>query len=91
MLKWEKAPIFEPPFTRDISADVLKAHISSGEMLAIPDIPSHTQATERAVQMVNKAVKHVANTQNQIGYVLNKSLARERMPKFVTKKDYKSK
>lgn len=69
ILFWDEIDIFEPPITRSISDDALKAYASSAEIIHLPKIPSHSQATERYIQSLAEVVTKVAGHTNQEGYL----------------------
>lgn len=92
LLNWNEygQDLHEPPFTRGITTSTLRRFMQSDEILHVPPIPLHTQATEYFVQVVAQTVKNVASTANQNGYALSKVASRKAMPVFRSKKDYQS-
>lgn len=58
LINWTEAEIFEPPFTHNLTDDQLKNYMhSDNEIIDVPRIPSHSQATELCVQVVKNIVR----------------------------------
>lgn len=87
--------LFEPPFTMNIPYEHISQYAETdtntdnADQLIItdPGIPCHIQATERHVQLVTHASKHVID-KNKPGFIAATIESREKRPKFDTKKDW---
>lgn len=89
ILNWDNVKLYEPPFTKTLPLNQLERYAASDDIIPVPNIPLHTQATERFVRVVNEAVKNVANVGKQNSYAHNKVNSRKKMPALSSKRDYK--
>lgn len=82
--------IWEPPVlqTMKLSVQDLQELRLSHDIIQIPEIPSHTQATERYVQVTAQQVKRTSNIQLQQGAIHNTATYRSAMPKFNSVRDF---
>lgn len=82
--------IWEPPVlqTKKLSIHDLQELRLSHDIIQIPEIPSHTQATERYVQVTAQQVKRTSNIQLQQGAIHNTAAYRRAMPKFNSVRDF---
>lgn len=84
MIYWNEQ-LFEPPLTRKLSEDQLKAIIDVP--LIVPKFPCHTQMVERGVKMVTEAAANVYGHEAREGYIRQRINCRTIIPKFASKKD----
>ena len=83
LIDWSKERIIEPPLTLSVSeADLL----SFGE--SVPKFPVHTQAVERAVQVVTQAASAVVGQEARHGYICARLKHTKLVPMFESKKDF---
>lgn len=82
--------ISEPPILKKFNFSLKNLHelSCSDDIIQIEEIPSHTQATERYVQVTAQQVKRTSNINLQQGAIHNTASYRKAMPKFDTVKDF---
>lgn len=82
--------ILEPPILQkyNLSLKDLDELSNSDDIIMIDEIPSHTQATERFIQVTAQKVKRTSNLNLQQGAIYNTALYRNAMPKFDVVKDF---
>lgn len=85
----------DPPVLRDIPVNETDIDLLSSERILqhefgvfLKDMPSHTQAVERCVQMVTDASKKVSGEERRDGFIANKIASRNMMPTFDSKKQF---
>lgn len=88
MIDWRKLITFEPPFTQQYSDEELKMFVNSDDIIMVPDIPCHTQATEHCIQALSETVGKICGEKRQNGYLENKITSRKRNINKITKKGY---
>ena len=76
--------VFEPPFTRSIPYDTLKEYLNISDS----KIPSHIQGTEGHVQLLARVSKRVI-PENVKAVMATTLESRAKLPRFVSKKDFK--
>jgi hypothetical protein len=85
---------FEPPFTKHLSLDELKYYKNSKEdIIEVPALPCHSQATEYNVQIVKNIVTKYAGYENQDQRIKTKILSRSLNKEFDShcrKSDYQT-
>lgn len=81
---WES--ITEPPLTKDLSMEQIKAFIDTPYVC---DYPCHTQSVEHGVAAVSRAVKLRRTERTQLMQVLQTAKAIKRNPGPILKKDEK--
>lgn len=91
MINWKKIIVLEPPFTKKISSENLQKFLNSDDIIQIPNIPSHTQATEHYIQALTETVGKICGEIRQNGYLENKIASRGRNANKMTKKGFKAK
>lgn len=74
--------IYEPPFTKKMSLAELKHYMESEDIIEVPNIPSHAQATEHNVQIVKSVVTKYVGHKTQDQRVRAKILARDKNQQF---------
>lgn len=74
--------ITEPPLTMEIPVEQLIN-------FDVPDLPSHTQATERCIKLVTEASQRVIGRESRHGYIVSTMFSRSVNGKFDTKRDYR--
>ena len=89
----------EPPLAMEIPTDELEMYVGTGYYPMLPEIslascsvnniPCHSQAVERHVQLVSKSASRVVGEINRDGLIRATLQSRERMPSFATKTKYK--
>ena len=53
MIDWQQCNRSEPPLTMDVSCECLQLLVTTGDkIIALPDLPNHTQAVERMIKLV---------------------------------------
>lgn len=83
IINWNEAEILEPPFTANLTDEQLKFYMNSNdEIIDIPRIPSHSQATELCVQLVKNIVKKYPGKEVQEERIKTKIFARSLNPQF---------
>ena len=81
--------VFEPPFTRSIPYDTLKEYLNQDDPpFNDPKIPSHTQGTERHVQLLASVCKRVI-PENVEAVMATTLESRAKLPRLERKKDFK--
>lgn len=88
ILFWDEIEIYEPPVTKALTYTELEAYLNSDEVIELPQIPCHSQATERYIQEIAMSVTQVAGKQNQEGFIKNRIIHKTRMKTFNNKSDY---
>lgn len=83
--------ISEPPVLQMFKFSLKMLHEMSctDQMIQFPQLPSHTQATERYVQITSQQVQRTSKCDLQQGAIHNTSAYRKAMPKFESIKDFK--
>lgn len=91
LIKFELNNVSEPPVLRkyNLSIQDLQDLSRSDEILIIDEIPSHTQATERYVQVTAQQVRRTSSVKSQQGAIHNTAAYRQAMPKFNTVNEFK--
>ena len=84
LINWSQVYITEPPLTSSLSESELR---SIGE--SMPPYPVHTQAVERAVQLVTQAASAVVGQSARHGYICVRLKHRASMPVFESKRDFR--
>lgn len=92
LIPWQDLEVTEPPVLsqfslmelEDIVMDPLSTLVSH-----IVDLPCHTQAVERAVKTVTEVSASVSGPERRDGMICAKIHARNLLPSFETKKDFK--
>lgn len=81
--------LHEPPYTRDIPLQHLtEDYYDSDEVMINVEIPCHIQSTERNVQEMTRASKHVTE-KHKSGFIATSMESREKRPKTESKRDFK--
>lgn len=83
--------IHEPPFTKQFSDDELRKYMESDDLIDVPVIPSHAQATEFHVQLVKSVVTKYVGHESQEEHITTKILARgvnQEFNRYHRKTDY---
>lgn len=95
MINWNET-FYEPPMLRDIEINnenvvhLIKKKITQHEFAShLCEIPCHTQAVERCVQLVARAAANVSGEAAREGCVLTTLKSRKNMPQFQHKAQYK--
>ena len=80
----------EPALTKNISELNLMLYIATSDLTysSFPKFPCHSQAVERAVQLVSEVSRLVCGYERREGIIKNKLMSRSEMPKIDTKKDF---
>lgn len=79
--------VFEPPFTRSIPYDTLKAYLNQDDSpFTDPKVPSHIQGTERHVQLLAAVSKRVL-PENVEAVMATTLESRDKLPRLDSKKD----
>ena len=78
--------LFEPPYTKNIAFDHLEEYAQSGMAIEKTGIPCHIQNTERCLQEVTRASKHVTE-KFKAGFLAASAKSRELHPKSDSKQD----
>lgn len=79
--------LYEPPYTKDIPLEHLQDYYESDEVVINIEIPCHIQNTERAIQEMTRASKHVTE-KHKLGFIAASVESREKREKSESKKDY---
>lgn len=81
--------LHEPPYTRDIPLQhLMEDYYDCDEVMINVEIPCHIQSTERNVQEVTRASKHVTE-KHKSGFIASSMESREKRSKTDSKKDLK--
>ncbi|XP_055922808.1 uncharacterized protein LOC129953593 [Eupeodes corollae] len=81
--------ITEPPLTRKISDDDLRAMVQNvPENIELSKYPCHTQAVERCIKLVTEASASVCGQESRDGFIKARISSRKLLPKFETKKEF---
>ena len=84
MINWHIIQLTEPPSTKRLANDEIKALINSKEKpLMIPEFPCHTQAVERTIKLVTDALQGFRD-----GFMRVEIEGRKLLPSFEYKRDY---
>lgn len=91
LIRLDMRTISEPPILQkyNFSVQNLQELSCSDHIIEFPEIPSHTQATERYVQITAQQVQRASKCESQQGAIHNTAAYRKAMPKFDTMKDFK--
>jgi len=93
LIQWEELDITEPPLISTFTDEQVEEFISTGKKLEDPsilDIPCHTQAVERSVQLVAESASSTCEYEARDRYVRVRLRSRKLIPKFGDKKNYKT-
>lgn len=89
LIHWQAVAVTEPPITRKFSTEDLREMIAEiPEKINLFKMPCHTQAVERCVKLVTEASLAVCGSDARDGFIRNRILGRQILPKFDTKTDY---
>ena len=80
--------IFEPSMTEDFSESELRESLLNGTKLDLPDLPSHSQAMERAVKLTMKASQTVYGFESRHQHITAKVLSQKLRTAFMSKGSY---
>lgn len=91
MIDWKNSKITEPPITKNLSLNDLKATIKNPKIIKdiCRNFPCHTQAVERSVKVVTEASAAVCGSIKRDAWIKTTLKSRQSMPSFNTKNDYK--
>lgn len=91
LINMDLANIFEPPLLHKykLTVEDLQRLSNADDIINIEEIPSHTQATERYVQVTAQQVQRTSNIQHQQGAIHHTATFRQFMPKFRNTSDFK--
>lgn len=91
IIKLNLSHINEPPVLQKFKLSIqdLQQLSRSDDVINIDEIPSHTQATERYVQVTAQQVRRTSNIKSQQGAIHNSAAYRKAMPKFDAVKDFR--
>lgn len=94
LIDWQKCDITEPPLTMHLTDETLQqfvlkdiTHLLDNDIF---NLPCHTQAVERCVKDVTAASSNVCGSENRDGFIRTRKLAREKMPIFTNKAQYRA-
>lgn len=91
MINWEEAEILEPPFTFKLTDNQLTYYMNNdNEIIDIPPIPLHSQATELCVQLVKNIVVKYPGIEVQEGRIKTKIFARSLNQQFNSRSQRKA-
>ena len=89
LIDWQNSHITEPPLTTDILEEHVKLYfVTSGEPPKA-NLPCHTQAVERCVQLAIKSPSAVCGAKSRDVFIQSRLEFRLIMPPFNTKPDYR--
>lgn len=93
LIDWQGINVTEPPVIKFLSDEVISEVITSGDCSNInfPRFPCHTQSVERCVKLVTEASSEVFGMQRRDGLIRSRIASRKIMPKFNTKKQFRTK
>ena len=80
--------IFEPPMMEDFSESELRESLLNGTKLDLPDLPSHSQAMERAVKLTTEASQTVYGFEARHHHITAKVLSQKLRMAFLSKGSY---
>ena len=83
---WDKTKMMEPPLTIGLCDSVIQDIFHTP--LKVKNYPVHTQAVERAVQVVTEASCKVAGEAQRHGYICNKLKHRKQIPCVASKRSF---
>lgn len=90
LIDWQ-TNLSAPPLLSTVTTEECMLAIKSSEVpiLEFPDLPCHTQAVERCVRLVTEASASVCGAEARHGFIKARLAARQIMPKFNTKGEYR--
>lgn len=93
LIDWNEAELFEPPSTCNLTEMEIQCYMKNdSQIINVPRIPAHSQATELCVQVVKNIVRKYPGTESQEERAKTKIFARSLNPQFLsgaqTKADY---
>jgi len=94
LVDWSSIERSDPPLMKHISDEKLMALVTSGVVeddLQIPQLPCHTQSTERCIRLVIEASVAVCGERQRDGFIQAGIESRATVKTFNTKSDYKLK
>ena len=80
--------IFEPALTENFSDQEFQEALNNGTKLFLPDLPSHSQSVERAVELTSEASHAVYGLESRHKHILAKCHSRQMRPSFASKGSY---
>lgn len=86
LFDWDKTQVTEPPLTIGLCDSVIQDIIDAP--LEVNNYPVHTQAVERAVQVVTEASGKVVGEVERHGYICSKLKHRKQVPCVSSKKSF---
>ena len=86
LFSWEKPKLHEPSLTKHLTDDEVRNIIQSP--LYVCPFPCHTQAVERAIQLITEAATSVIGEGSRDGWIRQTIKSRREMGRFDTKKDF---
>ena len=86
MIDWEVSKLSEPPLTLSLSNDEILAFKSTP--MAVPNLPCHTQAVERAIRLVTEASSSVVGEEARDGFIRQRIESRKELKGHASKKDF---
>lgn len=94
MIEWPKEKISEPPITTNLT-DIELRRIIEDQFAPMPDVQlanvaSHTQSVERVVKEVTEASNKKCGPTARDGFIRVRLQDRKLVPKFESKKDFKT-
>ena len=92
-IQWDEQHVSEPPLISTFTDEQVEEFISTGKKLNYPsilNIPCHTQAVERIVQLVVESAVTNRGYDARNRYIRVRLHSRNLMPKFGDKKHYKT-
>ncbi|GBN57102.1 hypothetical protein AVEN_181291-1 [Araneus ventricosus] len=91
IINWKSCVVYPPPMLRDLSEDVIKSLINSDTtpIREIQKFPCHTQAVERCIKLVTKALNKVCGHDARDGSIRATLKSRSVMPNFSKTSDFK--
>lgn len=91
LINMNLANIIQPPILHKYELTIQELQILSDadDIIEIDEIPSHTQATERYVQVTAQQVRRTSNVKLQQGAIHNTADFRKLTPKFRSSTDFK--
>lgn len=85
IIDWNETEVFEPPITNKLTVKQIKSYMENNDqIIVVPRIPSHSQATELCVQVVKNVVRKYPGTQAQEERTKTKIFARNLNPQFTS-------
>lgn len=91
LINWSDHAMTPPPIVAALSEEELWLLVNENgntNMANIRLFPCHTQAVERAIQLVTEASISVCGEDQRNGFIMNKLSSRNKMPSFNTKRDF---